>query len=112
MGEAGKKLSGGQRQLISIARALLKDAPVLILYEATSALDPRTEAALREALRRLMQGRTCLVIAHRLSKAASADRVVVLEKGRIAEEGRPEELLRREVSLSFGSSPKSRLSEP
>lgn len=99
VGEAGKKLSGGQRQLISIARALLKDAPVLILDEATSALDPRTEAALREALCRLMQDRTCLVIAHRLSMAAGADRVVVLEKGRIAEEGRPEKLLRREGSL-------------
>ena len=87
LGERGATLSGGQRQRLAIARALLKDAPILILDEPTSALDARTEALLLEALERLMQGRTTFIIAHRLSTIRNADRIVVIEDGRIAETG-------------------------
>jgi ATP-binding cassette subfamily B protein/subfamily B ATP-binding cassette protein MsbA len=83
IGERGVTLSGGERQRIAIARALLRDAPVLILDEPTSALDAATENSLMEALERLMAGRTTLLIAHRLSTARRADRIVVLEGGRI-----------------------------
>jgi ATP-binding cassette subfamily B protein len=92
-GERGVKLSGGQRQRIAIARALLADAPILVLDEATSALDSESEAAVQEALARLMQGRTSLVVAHRLSTVASLDRIVVLEGGRVAEDGPHAELI-------------------
>ena len=87
LGERGATLSGGQRQRLAIARALLKDAPILILDEPTSALDARTEALLLEALERLMQGRTTFIIAHRLSTIRNADRIVVIEDGRVAETG-------------------------
>lgn len=93
IGERGATLSGGQRQAIAIARALLKDAPVLILDEPTSALDPATEAGLLDALAVLTRGRTTFVIAHRLSTVRNADRIVVLDRGRIVECGHPAELL-------------------
>jgi subfamily B ATP-binding cassette protein MsbA len=88
-------LSGGQRQRLAIARALLKNAPVLILDEATSALDTESERQVQAALDALMRGRTTIVIAHRLSTIERADRIVVLERGRIAESGRHAELLAR-----------------
>ena len=87
VGHNATQLSGGQRQRLAIARALYKDAPVLILDEATSALDTESERLVQEALQRLMRGRTTLVIAHRLSTIEHADRVVVMERGRIAEQG-------------------------
>ena len=81
------KLSGGQRQRIAIARVMLKDAPILILDEATSALDSEVEAAIQENLYRLMEGKTVIAIAHRLSTIAAMDRLVVMDRGRIIEEG-------------------------
>ncbi|RAI57415.1 ABC transporter ATP-binding protein [Roseicella frigidaeris] len=95
-GERGVKLSGGQRQRIAIARVLLKDAPILVLDEATSALDSEVEAAIQEQLDTLMQGKTVLAIAHRLSTLSRMDRLVVLEHGRIVEEGTHAALLRRD----------------
>jgi subfamily B ATP-binding cassette protein MsbA len=95
VGERGALLSGGQRQRIAIARALLKDAPVLILDEATSALDTESERRVQDALGLLMRGRTTLVIAHRLSTVESADCIVVLKSGRIVESGSHSELLAR-----------------
>jgi subfamily B ATP-binding cassette protein MsbA len=94
VGEAGVRLSGGQRQRIAIARALLKDAPIILLDEATSALDTESEAQVQEALTRLMAGRTTLVIAHRLSTVRGADRIYVLEAGRVVEVGRHDDLIR------------------
>lgn len=94
VGERGVKLSGGQRQRIAIARAILKDAPILILDEATSALDSQSEKLIQEAFKKLMKGRTSLVIAHRLSTIASLDRILVLENGQIIEDGTHEELLK------------------
>lgn len=99
VGERGVQLSGGQKQRVAIARALLKDPRVLILDEATSALDAESEFLVKEALERLMQGRTTLVIAHRLSTVRDADRVVVIEKGRIAQAGSHEELMEAEGSI-------------
>jgi subfamily B ATP-binding cassette protein MsbA len=93
IGENGIRLSGGQRQRLAIARAILKDAPVLILDEATSALDSESERQVQAALEALMQGRTTLVIAHRLSTVENADRIVVLSHGQIAESGSHAELL-------------------
>ena len=94
VGERGVKLSGGQRQRVALARVILKDAPILILDEATSALDSEAEAAIQEALFGVMEGKTVIAIAHRLSTIAAMDRIVVLEDGRIAEEGSHNQLLK------------------
>ena len=95
VGDRGVKLSGGQRQRVAIARVLLKDAPILVLDEATSALDSEAETAVQEKLALLMQGKTVIAIAHRLSTIASMDRIVVLDEGRIVEQGAPADLLQR-----------------
>ncbi len=95
LADRGQNLSGGQRQRISIARALLKDSPVLILDEATAALDNESERRVQQELAALMKGRTTLVIAHRLSTVEGADRIIVLDRGRIVESGTHRELLAR-----------------
>ncbi len=94
IGERGASLSGGERQRIAVARAILKDAPILILDEATSALDVATEARIKRALDRLREGRTTFIIAHRLSTVADADEILVFDNGRIVERGRFDELAR------------------
>ena len=94
VGERGVKLSGGQRQRVAIARVVLKDAPILVLDEATSALDSEVELAIQEQLLGLMEGKTVIAIAHRLSTIARMDRLIVLDQGRIVEQGSHDELLR------------------
>ena len=93
IGENGSTLSGGERQRISIARALLKNAPVILLDEATASLDVENESAVQLALSHLLRGKTVLIIAHRMRTVAGADHIVVLENGRIAQQGTPEELM-------------------
>jgi ATP-binding cassette subfamily B protein len=95
VGDRGTRLSGGQRQRIAIARALLKDSPIVLLDEATSSLDTESEELIRQALDRLMRGRTVIAIAHRLSTLRSFDRIVVLDRGHVTQDGSPDELLRR-----------------
>ena len=94
VGDRGVKLSGGQRQRIAIARAFLKDAPILLLDEATAALDGESEEAIRDALGRLMRGRTVIAIAHRLATLRNFDRVVMLKDGKVIEDGPPDRLMR------------------
>src|SRR5204863_1217614 len=94
VGERGVKLSGGQRQRVAIARVILKDAPILVLDEATSALDSEVEAAIQQSLGTLMAGKTVIAIAHRLSTIARMDRLVVLDRGRIVEQGTHDALLK------------------
>ncbi|MFO0437372.1 MAG: ATP-binding cassette domain-containing protein, partial [Phenylobacterium sp.] len=94
-GERGVKLSGGERQRVAIARAFLADAPILVLDEATSSLDVETEREVQAAMEALMEGRTTVIIAHRLSTVRNADRILVFEDGRILEEGGHDELVRR-----------------
>jgi ATP-binding cassette subfamily B protein len=93
LGERGKSLSGGQRQRMAIARALVRDAPILLLDEATSALDAENERLVQAALDQAMQGRTTIVIAHRLATVLRADRIVVMEDGRVAQEGTHQSLM-------------------
>ena len=95
IGENGAKLSGGERQRISIARALLKDAPIVLLDEATASLDVENETKVQGALSRLLQGKTVLVIAHRMRTVEAADKIVVLSDGKVAEEGAPQELMEK-----------------
>jgi subfamily B ATP-binding cassette protein MsbA len=113
LGERGTRLSGGQRQRLAIARALLRDPPILILDEATSALDTESERLVQEAVDRLLEGRTVFVIAHRLSTVVHADQILVLDRGRIIERGTHGELLsaggayHRLYSLQFGPAAKA-----
>jgi ATP-binding cassette, subfamily C, bacterial CydCD len=112
IGERGVRLSGGQRQRVAIARALLKDAPILVLDEALSSVDAENESTIQQALDRLQRGRTTLVIAHRLSSVANADRIVVLERGQLVEEGSPRELLQHEDGVYYRLMAAQRASAP
>ena len=96
IGENGCELSGGERQRISIARAFLKGAPIILLDEATASLDVENETAIQEALSRLIKDKTVLIIAHRMRTVSGADKIVVLKGGKVAEEGRPAELLEKD----------------
>ena len=93
LGERGSTLSGGQRQRLAIARALIRNAPILILDEPMTGLDVESEGKVKDALRRLMEGRTCLLVTHDLSAAAEADEIVWLEEGRVVATGRHAELV-------------------
>jgi ATP-binding cassette, subfamily B, bacterial MsbA len=116
IGDLGVRLSGGQRQRLSIARAILRNAPILILDEATSALDTESEGLVQEALERLMQNRTTLVVAHRLSTIRHADQIIVVSHGRVIERGTHDELLARggdyrklyELQFGGGDGPEAR----
>ncbi|MEM9130672.1 MAG: ATP-binding cassette domain-containing protein, partial [Pseudomonadota bacterium] len=100
VGERGVKLSGGQRQRITLARVILKDAPILLLDEATSALDSEVEAIIQNTLYGMMEGKTVIAIAHRLSTIAQMDRIIVLDQGQIVEQGTHDELLRADTLYS------------
>jgi len=99
VGERGIKLSGGERQRVAIARAILKNAPILVLDEATSSLDSQSEVLIQDALNNLMKGKTVIVIAHRLSTIQKMDRIIVVEEGKILEQGSHKELLEKDGSL-------------
>jgi ATP-binding cassette subfamily B protein len=99
IGENGAKLSGGERQRISIARALLKNAPIVLLDEATASLDVENETKVQGALSRLLAGKTVLVIAHRMRTVEAADKIVVLDDGKVVEEGRPSELMAKKKGI-------------
>ena len=94
-GEAGNRLSGGQKQRIAFARAILKDAPVLVLDEATAFIDPENEKKMQKAVKELMKDKTVIAIAHKLRSVKDADKIVVLDKGRIADKGKHNELIQR-----------------
>jgi len=96
VGERGVRLSGGQKQRVGIARALLKDSPILVLDEATSAVDVETEAAIRQAIKRVAKGRTVLIVAHRLETIKTASRIVVLDNGKVVEQGTFAELVKKQ----------------
>ena len=99
VGERGVKLSGGERQRVAIARAILKDAPILVLDEATSSLDSQSEALIQDAFSKLIKGKTAIVIAHRLSTIRAMDRIIVLDKGKIIEDGTHDELIKQSDGL-------------